>query len=137
MTDLQIKQGVAKAATKLSRQRLMEKAKSFDHIDIPFIALRYREEPDEISKKRLRFYLDLIETWYPLWSRTDNNTKAEFISTIFKCVCSAEDLAKLKTFKEIIHKKVITANNENVKIISRLRWRGKENHYRNYIHSQT
>ena len=136
MTDFEIKQGVANAAAKLSKQRLDEKAKLFLHVDVPFISIKYRTELAPVSRKQIRMFSDLIDAWYPLYRKSDDQTKAEFIQDIFKCVCSAEDLAKLKTFKEITHKRVITANNENVKVISRLRWRSRGNRTRNYIHSR-
>ena len=136
MTDLEIKQGVERIYAKLSKQSLDEKVKVFLHVDVPLISTKYRKELVPVSRKQLRLFADLIDTWYPLYRKSDDQTKAEFIQDIFKCVCSVEDLAKLKSFKEITKKRVITANNENVKVISRLRWRSRENLTKNYIHSQ-
>jgi hypothetical protein len=111
LTDIQIKQGVAKAALKSSIRKL-----------------------NKVSKKELRLYIDLIDVWYPIYRRADDKTKANFISEIFNCDVDENDLANLCSFKEITKKKVITLQGENVKIVSRLRWRGRDNLNRNYIH---
>jgi hypothetical protein len=95
------------------------------------------QELSKVSKRELRFLLELIDVWYPIYKKTDNETKANFISEVFNCQCTKEDLDNLKSFKEITKKRLVTAQNENVRIISRLRWRGRDNLHRNYIHFRT
>jgi hypothetical protein len=119
-----------------SKTRLEEKMIMFQHIDMPFICLKYINTPIKVGRKRLRLYLELIETWYPIYRKVDNETKAQFISEIFKCQCTTEQLDKLASFKQITKKKVITMNNENVKTISRLRWRSRDQIQKNNIHFQ-
>lgn len=136
MTDQYIKDKVSEITERLSKQRLHNKMLMFQHIDMPFICLKYINTPIVIGRKRLRLYLDLIDCWYPIYSKADNETKAQFITDIFKCQCTSEQLDKLAMFKDIIKKDVITAKDGNVKTISRLRWRGRDNLNRNYIHSR-
>jgi hypothetical protein len=113
LTDIQIKQTVAEITAKLSRQKL-----------------------NKVSRKELRLYLDLIDVWYPIYRQADDKTKANFISEIFNCDVDENDLTNLCSFKQITKKRVTTEQDENVKIISRLRWRGRDNLHRNYIHFQ-
>ena len=134
MTDLEINQRITQTIQKISKQRLDEKMRLFELIDLPFITITYKTEKEIVGKKRLRLYLELFELIYPLWANSDNETKSQFISNIFKCVCTIEDLEKLKTFKDITIKKVITVKNDNVKTIKRLRWRHRDNVHKNYIH---
>lgn len=136
ISDELIKQKINETLTKISIHRLNEKIKLFQHVDLPFISIQYRKTLEPVSRKRLRFYLDLIDVWYPVYRSADNKTKAQFISEIFKCECTEEDLIKLKSFKDITKKKVIGMNNENVKTISRIRWRGRDNLNKNIIHFQ-
>jgi hypothetical protein len=136
ITDQYIKDKITETIHKMSIHRLNEKTVLFQHVDLPFISIKYRKHNKliTVSKKRLRFYLDLIETWYPLYSKSDNITKADFISEVFKCWCTEEDLDSVALFKKITKKKVITMKDNNVKTIKRLRWRGKHNLSKNYIH---
>jgi len=136
MTDLEIKQKVSQAIKKITKQNLDEKIRLFQLIDLPFITITYKKEKEIVGRKRLRLYLDLFEQLYPLWEESDNKTKADFISDVFKCVCKEEDLNTLHSFKDITIKKVITMKNDNVKTIKRLRWRHKDNVHKNYIHSK-
>lgn len=136
MEDQYIKDKVAEVMLKISKQRLQRKMDEFRHISLPFIIIKYIKEPIPVGRKRLRLYLDLIDCWYPIYKNADDETKAQFISEIFKCECTANQLRKLATFKEITKKKVITINDDHVKIISRLRWRGRDNLNRNYIHDR-
>jgi hypothetical protein len=136
ITDFEIKQLVDKSATKLSIQRLNEKIRLFQIVDVPLISIHYRVDPVRVSRKKVRLYLDLIDVWYPLYSQADDDTKAHFISDVFKCVCTKADLSNLRSFKQITKKKLVTTQSENVKTISRLRWRGRDNLTRNYIHFQ-
>lgn len=137
ITDEYIKEKVNDISNKISALRLNKKIKQFQLIDLPFITIKYRTEPIKVSRKQIRLYLDLIETWFPLYSRSDNKTKADFISEIFKCKCNETDLLNLKQFKKITIKEVLTMENDNVKTIKRLRWRSPNNVHRNYIHSKT
>lgn len=134
MTNDLIKQKIEDTLLKVSKQRLADKIKAFERVDIPLISVVYRKEPVSVSRKQLRLYLDLIDTWYPIYRNADNKTKADFIAEVFKCECSLCDLERLKSFKEITKKKVVTAENENVKTISRLRWRSRDHISKNIIH---
>jgi excinuclease UvrABC helicase subunit UvrB len=116
--------------------RLNIKMKQFERIDLPLIRVQYRRERIPVSRKDIRLYSDLIDIWYPLYKDVDLRSKAEFISEVFKCVCTEEDLNKLKSFKDITKKNVLTMENENVKTIKRLRWRSRGNLQKNIIHFQ-
>ena len=106
----------------------------FRKIDIPLISIKYRTGLITVPKKRLRLYLDLIDAWYPLYGESDNRTKADFISEIFKCWCTEEDIESVHPFKQVTVKKLINMKDGNVKTIKRLRWRSKHNLSKNYIH---
>lgn len=134
MAELPIKNIINETLHKLSLQQLNEKTKMFQHVDLPLITIRYKTSNENIPKKRLRLYLDLIDTKYPLDRRLGDKHRADLVSQIFKCNVSEKDLVRLATFKKITKKKVITMNNENVKTISRLRWRGRDNLNKNIIH---
>ena len=134
MSNQQIHQKISETLQKMSIMRLNQKMKQFERIDLPLIRIKYRRERIPVSKKDIRLYSDLIDVWYPLYKEVDLRSKAEFISEVFKCVCTEEDLIRLKSFKEITKKNVLTMENENVKTIKRLRWRSRENLHKNIIH---
>lgn len=136
ITDAQINQKVNEVLHKISLHNINRKIEIFQHIDIPLIALRFKQTVEPVSRKRLRFYIDLAKVWYPLFfnNHMDNKTKAEFISETFKCICNEEDLEKLKSFKDITKKEILVMENDKIKTISRLRWRGRDNLRKNIIH---
>jgi len=136
MNELQIKNTIERTLIAISKQRIEDKFKSFEKIDIPLLTISYKRNHSEVSRKKIRMYLDLLDSWYPLYRNADVTTKAEFISDIFKCNCTKEQLEQLQAFKQITKKKVITMENERIKTISRLRWRGRDNLNRNIIHFQ-
>lgn len=136
MTDLEIKNKINETLQKLHTEKLNQKIKMFQQVELPFISIRYKSTSERVSRKKLRLYLDLINVWYPLDAKLDDKHKANLISQIFKCKCNETDLVYLRSFKDITKKKVLTLNKENVKTISRLRWRGRENLNKNLIHFQ-
>ena len=119
MTDDAIKNKVAETLHKISIYNLNRKAELFKHVDLPLITLRFKTTLEPISRKKLRFYIDLAQVWYPLFfnNNMDNKEKAEFISSTFKCICDEKDLEKLKPFKVITKKEVITFENNKIKTI--------------------
>jgi len=136
MENNQIKYKIEETLHKMSIQRLDKKIALFNHIDVPLISIKYRKIPDKVSRKRLRLYLELLDTWYPLYRNADPTTKANFIVDIFKCVCTEEDLESLKSFKRITKKELITTKNDKITTIKRLRWRSREQVSKNIIHVQ-
>jgi hypothetical protein len=110
---------------------LDEKSRIFLDVELPIISIKFREEPIDINRRRLRLIWELIKDKPDL---TNNIARAKFIEDVFKYKCTKEDLDNLKTFKDINIKKVITMNDDNVKIIKRTRWRSNSNIHRNYIH---
>jgi hypothetical protein len=134
MDDLYIKYMISKTLTNISKQKVENKFNNFRKIDIPLLSISLRDKPIEVSRKKIRLYIDLIDEWYPLYKNADINTKLEFITDVFKCNCSIEDINRLKSFKDITKKQIITLNNEQPKTISRLRWRSRANITKNIIH---
>ena len=133
ITDKQIKDIVESTTRKISTQRLNEKLRVFRDVELPFINIKYIEKPIKVSKKRLRLYLDLIYTCYPTARNAPTKALAELITELFKCECSEKDLLRLRMFKDITTKKVITMKDNNVKQVKRIRWRHK-NVNKNRIH---
>lgn len=131
-----IKYKIEETRNKLIEKTLNEKINLFQRVDLPLITIHLKREPEKVSRKKLRLYLELINDWYPLYSRSTNDEKAKFILEIFKCQCTERDLDTLHIFKDITKKEVITMRNEKPKIISRLRWRSRENLIKNIIHFQ-
>jgi len=59
------------------------------------------------SNKDLRLALDLLNNMYPLYKKTDVETKADFLRDVFKFYVSANRIKRLKPHKTILFKKVI------------------------------
>jgi hypothetical protein len=134
ISDDVIKQKIEETILQISKCRLSEKMKLFQHIDLPTITIKFIKKPQKVSRKRLRLYVDLVKEHYSLAKYADNYYLAGLISECFKCVCTKKDLDKLRPFKEITVKKVITMKDDNVKTINVLRWRYKGNRDRNRLH---
>ena len=117
-------------------KRFEEKLLTFQKVSLPIITIKYIKRPIAVSRQRLRLYLEILEAGYPKCKNYDNETKAQFLSNVFKCRVTSEELDSLRSFKQITKKKVITMSNGHIKTITRTRWRNKYSRLKNYIHLQ-
>ena len=90
---------------------------------------------DNLSKKEKRLVIELVRQHIPL-RHNDNDILAAWIKDELNLNITEDDIKKIPSFKQITKKKVITMNNENVKIINRLRWRNRDQVQKNIIHFQ-
>jgi nanoRNase/pAp phosphatase (c-di-AMP/oligoRNAs hydrolase) len=134
ITNEQIHNKVESTTKKISTQRLNNKLRLFQKIELPFITIKYIKKPIKVSRQRLRLYLDLVYMEYPDLKYAPTAALAEFITETFKCECTEQELLRLRMFKDITTKKVITMKDNNVKQVKRIRWRHKNNVNRNRIH---
>jgi len=72
---------------------------------IPSFKLQETANP---TSKEIRLALDIVSQCYPLYKRASMKTKAEFVKDVFKFDVSIERITRVKPFKQILFKKVIT-----------------------------
>ena len=77
----------------------------FDLHIIPCFKLQETSNP---TSKEIRLALDIITQCYPLYKRADMKTKAEFVKDIFNFNVPLERITRIKPFKQILFKKIIT-----------------------------
>lgn len=64
------------------------------------------------TTKEIRLALDLLRFFYPLYTKANIETKAEFIKDIFNYDCNIQRIINVKPFKKILFKKVISKVNK-------------------------